>query len=42
MKMMIKDGYTKLVYNNDMESFFKPFYRLVTKEKEYSKKVLNS
>ena len=42
MKMMIKDGYTRHVYNNDMESFFKPFYRLVTKEKEYSKKVLNS
>lgn len=42
MKMMIKDGYVRHVYNNDMESFFKPFYRLVTKEKEYSKKVLNS
>jgi 5'-3' exonuclease len=42
MKMMIKDGYIRHVYNNDMESFFKPFYRLVTKEKEYSKKVLNS
>lgn len=42
MKMMIKDGYIKHVFNNDMESFFKPFYRLVTKEKEYSKKVLNS
>ena len=41
MKMMIKDGYSKHVFNNDMETFFKPFYRLVTKEKEYSKKVLN-
>jgi DNA polymerase-1 len=42
MKMMIKDGYSKHVFNNDMENFFKPFYRLVTKEKEYSKKILNS
>ena len=42
MKMMIKDGYTRHVFNNDMELFFKPFYRLVTKEKEYSKKILNS
>ncbi len=41
MKMMIKDGYSKHVFNNDMDTFFKPFYRLVTKEKEYSKKVLN-
>lgn len=42
MKMMIKDGYTRHVFNNDMELFFKPFYRLVTKEKEFSKKILNS
>jgi DNA polymerase-1 len=41
MKMMIKDGYVRHVFNNDMESFFKPFYRMVTKEKEFSKKTLN-
>lgn len=41
MKMMIQDGYTKHVFNNDMDLFFKPFYRLVTKEKEYSKRILN-
>lgn len=41
MKMMIKDGYVRHVFNNDMETFFKPFYRMVTKEKEYSKNNLN-
>lgn len=41
MKMMIKDGYVRHVFNNDMETFFKPFYRMVTKEKEFSKKTLN-
>ncbi len=42
MKMMLKDGYSKHVYNNDMNLFFNPFYRLVTKEKEFSKKMLNN
>lgn len=42
MKMMIKDGYVRHVFNNDMDIFFKPFYRMVTKEKEFSKKNLNS
>lgn len=41
MKMMIKDGYVRHVFNNDMESFFKPFYRMVTKEKEFSKRNIN-
>lgn len=41
MKLMIKDGYTKHVFNEDMDLFFKPFYRLVVKEKEFSKKMLN-
>ena len=41
MKMMVKDGYVRHVFNSDMESFFKPFYRMVTKEKEFSKKSLN-
>lgn len=40
MKMMIHDGYVRHVFNNDMETFFKPFYRMVTKEKEFSKKTL--
>jgi len=42
MKMMIKDGYDKLVWQENMEFFFRPFYRLVAKETEYSKKMLGS
>ena len=42
MKMMIKDGYNKLVWQENMEFFFRPFFRLVAKETEYSKKVLGN
>ena len=41
MKLMVKDGYSKHVFNGDMDLFFKPFYRLVVKEKEFSRKMLN-
>ena len=40
MKMMIKDGYNKLVWQENMEFFFRPFFRLVAKETEYSRKIL--
>lgn len=40
MQMFIKDGYNTLVWNGDIELFFRPFYRLVSKEKEYAKKIL--
>jgi 5'-3' exonuclease len=42
MKMMIKDGYNKLVWQENMEFFFRPFFRLVAKETEYSRKILGS
>ena len=38
MKMMIKDGYNTLVWKENMDLFFQPFYLLVTKEKEFAKK----
>jgi len=40
MKLMIKDGFNMHVFNNDMSLFFRPFNRLISKEKEYSSKVL--
>ncbi len=42
MKMMIQDGYNKLVWQENLELFFRPFFRLVAKESEYSKKVLGN
>lgn len=42
MKMMIKDGYNKLVWQENMELFFRPFFRLVAKETEYSRKILGN
>lgn len=40
MKMMIADKYDKLVWQENMEFFFRPFYRLVAKEKEYTKNTI--
>lgn len=40
MKLMIKDGFNMHIFNNDMSLFFRPFNRLISKEKEYSSKVL--
>jgi 5'-3' exonuclease len=40
MKLMIKDGFNMHVFNNDMSLFFRPFNRLISKEKVYSSKVL--
>lgn len=42
MKMMIKDGYDKLVWQENMEFFFRPFFRLVAKETEYSRKIIGN
>ena len=42
MKMMLKDGYNKLVWQEDMNFFFRPFFRLVAKETEFSKKILGN
>ena len=40
MKMMNNDGFSMHVFNNDLSLFFRPFNRLISKEKEYSSKVL--
>jgi 5'-3' exonuclease len=40
MKLMVKDGFNMHIFNNDMSLFFRPFNRLICKEKEYSSKVL--
>lgn len=41
IKMALKDGYNSFMFNGDVELFFRPFYRLVSKEKEYSNSILN-
>lgn len=38
-KMMVADGYSALVWKENLEFFLRPFYRLVAKEKEYTKKI---
>tara|TARA_Y100000389_G_C17467694_1_gene527138 strand:- start:3255 stop:4295 length:1041 start_codon:yes stop_codon:yes gene_type:complete len=40
MKLMTQDGFGMHVFNNDLSLFFRPFNRLISKEKEYSSKVL--
>lgn len=40
MKMMLADGYDKLVWQENMELFFRPFYRLVAKEKEFTRNTI--
>lgn len=39
-KMALRDGYNTLMWQENMELFFRPFYRLVAKEKEYTKSVM--
>jgi 5'-3' exonuclease len=39
-KMMVKDGFIMHVFNRDLNLFFKPFYRIISREKEYSKMML--
>lgn len=40
MKMFLKDGLHNFVYKSDYGFFFQPFYRISTKELEFSKKNL--
>jgi len=40
MKMFVKDGFHQFVYNQDYGLFFQPFYRISTKELEFSKENL--
>jgi 5'-3' exonuclease len=41
MRMIVADGYKQFIFQEDMELFFRPFYRLMMKEKEYSSNLLN-
>lgn len=41
-KMMVEDGYQMHVFNGDLNLFFRPFYRVISREKEYSKSVLEN
>ena len=36
MRMAINDGYKRLMFNEDVDLFFRPFFRIISKEKEYS------
>lgn len=40
IKMFHKDGYNKLAWEENVEYFFRPFYRIVLREKEYTKMIL--
>lgn len=40
MSLMVRDGFNMHAFNRDMALFFRPFHRIVSKEKEYSKKML--
>jgi DNA polymerase-1 len=40
MRMVAQDGFNMHMFNHDISLFFRPFYRLISKEKEYSSKVL--
>jgi DNA polymerase I len=40
MDMTVKDGFNMHMFNNDLSLFFRPFYRIVSKEKEFSLNAL--
>jgi 5'-3' exonuclease len=40
MSALIKEGYTRFMYNNDINTFLLPYQRIATKEKEYTRKIL--
>ena len=42
MDMVVRDGFSMHMFNNDLSLFFRPFYRIVSKEKEYSSEVLKN
>jgi len=37
---IFSDGYNKLIWEENVEFFLRPFYRLISKEKEYTEKIL--
>lgn len=37
INMMVSDGFEQHVFERNLELFFRPFYRLISKEKEYTK-----
>ena len=40
MKDIIKEGYNRYMWNNDIDHFFLPYNRIAAKEKEYTNKTL--
>ena len=42
VKSVMNEGYVKYMFNNDVNLFFTPYYRISNKEKEYTKKILES
>jgi len=42
MKMLVQDGYINHVFNKDLSFFLKPFSVIISREKNYSKKVLET
>ena len=42
MRMLVGDGFKRFLIDEDINFFFRPFYRLMTKEKEYTKSLLES
>jgi len=41
-KLALRDGYNTLMWQENMELFFRPFYRLVAKEKEFTKSTIEN
>jgi len=41
MNLFIKDGFNMHIFKNDLSLFFRPFNRLISKEKEYSSKIID-
>ena len=39
ISLFIKDGMINNIQDNSLENFFSPFYRIMTKEREYSQKM---
>ena len=40
MNEVVKEGYIKYMFNNDINYFFTPYHRIAAKEKEYTNKIL--
>lgn len=39
ISLFIKDGMINNIHDNNLENFFSPFYRIMTKEREYTQKM---